>query len=223
MTTAHRPTFVPAMGGSEQGGNRRQAPSMQFSSKDMPGHLALKYRQGAQKVSKGKDDLKRDLEESERKHFSKKSADDLGSDYRDRGDRSQLKIEDDNLDADDPIESEEDFSDSSDEDDDDDTAELMLELERIKKERAEDAARKERERMEQEAKDRTEAILRGNPLMNQGGGGGGGGGNFNLKRRWDDDVVFRNQARDEPKSEKRFVNDTIRSEFHKRFLRKYIK
>ena len=41
--------------------------------------------------------------------------------------------------------------------------------------------------------------------------------------RWDDDVVFRNQTRNEPKKQKRFINDTIRSDFHKRFLNKYIK
>lgn len=41
--------------------------------------------------------------------------------------------------------------------------------------------------------------------------------------RWDDDVVFKNQARgldDKPK--KRFINDMLRSDFHKKFLHKYI-
>lgn len=46
---------------------------------------------------------------------------------------------------------------------------------------------------------------------------------FALKRRWDDDVVFRNQTRGEPKAQKRFINDTIRNDFHKRFLERYIK
>lgn len=40
---------------------------------------------------------------------------------------------------------------------------------------------------------------------------------------WDDDVVFRNQSRGEPKAAKRFINDTIRSDFHRKFLNKYIK
>ena len=44
-----------------------------------------------------------------------------------------------------------------------------------------------------------------------------------VKRRWDDDVVFRNQERGEPKVQKRFVNDTIRNDFHRRFLNRYIK
>jgi protein CWC15 len=35
--------------------------------------------------------------------------------------------------------------------------------------------------------------------------------------------VFKNQTRGEPERKKRFVNDTIRSDFHRRFLNKYIK
>ena len=40
--------------------------------------------------------------------------------------------------------------------------------------------------------------------------------------RWDDDVVFKNQARDEPQVKKRFINDTIRNDFHRKFLTKFI-
>ncbi len=43
-----------------------------------------------------------------------------------------------------------------------------------------------------------------------------------IKRKWNDDVVFRNQSRSEPEKKKRFINDTIRSDFHKKFLWKYI-
>jgi protein CWC15 len=46
---------------------------------------------------------------------------------------------------------------------------------------------------------------------------------FQVKRRWDDDVVFKNQARGEPKAQKRFINDTIRNDFHKRFLTRFMK
>ena len=44
-----------------------------------------------------------------------------------------------------------------------------------------------------------------------------------IKRRWNDDVVFRNQARDEPEHKKRFINDTIRSDFHRSFIKKFMK
>lgn len=42
-----------------------------------------------------------------------------------------------------------------------------------------------------------------------------------VKRRWNDDVVFKNQARDEPKKKQRFINDTIRNDFHRNFLAKF--
>jgi protein CWC15 len=50
-------------------------------------------------------------------------------------------------------------------------------------------------------------------------------GEFKVKRRWDDDVVFKNCAKglDERKKEATFINDAIRSEFHKKFMEKYIK
>ena len=46
-----------------------------------------------------------------------------------------------------------------------------------------------------------------------------------MKRRWDDDVVFKNQARgtEERGREKRFVNDLLRSDFHRRFMDKYVR
>jgi protein CWC15 len=43
---------------------------------------------------------------------------------------------------------------------------------------------------------------------------------FSVKRRWDDDVIFKGQARgtsETPKKE--FVNDLLRTEFHRRFLK----
>ena len=57
----------------------------------------------------------------------------------------------------------------------------------------------------------------GNPLMNPNR-------DPMAKRRWDDDVVFRNQARGtEVKGKKEFVNDLLRSDFHKRFMSKYVR
>ena len=44
MTTAHRPTWHTAKGGSEQGGNVLINPSRAYSSKDMPAHTRLKER-----------------------------------------------------------------------------------------------------------------------------------------------------------------------------------
>jgi protein CWC15 len=41
--------------------------------------------------------------------------------------------------------------------------------------------------------------------------------------RWDEDVVFKNQTRGEVKAPRRFINDTVRSDFHRKFLERYIK
>ena len=75
----------------------------------------------------------------------------------------------------------------------------MRELEKIKKERAEQKAREDAEQAKQVEDEREKDIALGNPLLNPKA--------FNLKRRWDDDVVFKNQARGtEQKSQKEFVN-----------------
>jgi len=124
-------------------------------------------------------------------------------------------------------EEEEDDDDNDDDDDDeDDTAELMAELARIKKERAAEAARIEQQKRIEEEKIRTENILKGNPLLNPSKTATQTT-EYRVKRRWDDDVVFKNCAKaDVSSGEKRvaqFVNDSLRSDFHRRFMDKYIK
>ena len=96
----------------------------------------------------------------------------------------------------------------------DEEAALMAELARIKEERAAEAREAEAAEREAAEAEKEEEVRGGNPLL--------GGGDATLKRRWDDDVVFRNQTRTEPKKPRRFVNDTVRSDFHRRFLTKYI-
>lgn len=110
-----------------------------------------------------------------------------------------------------------DESDSDDSDSDDEEAELQRELERVKRERQEKREREEREREAAEAEQREKDIAKGNPLLNKP--------DFTVKRRWDDDVVFKNQARgtEERGKNKEFVNDLLRSDFHKRFMSKYVR
>lgn len=75
----------------------------------------------------------------------------------------------------------------------------MRELEKIKKERQAQKEKEEQERAAEEQEQREVDIARGNPLLNPQ--------DFNMKRRWDDDVVFKNQARGtEKKDGKEFVN-----------------
>ena len=111
----------------------------------------------------------------------------------------------------------------SDDDDEDDTAELLRELEKIKRERAEEKERQERLQHEEEEKEREAQVAAGNPLLNMPDASLSAPKDFSVKRRWDDDVVFKNQARgmdDKPK--KRFINDTLRSDFHRKFMSKYV-
>lgn len=120
-----------------------------------------------------------------------------------------------NPDADDPVD-----SDNSDDDDsDDDTAALMAELNKIKSERAQDEAKREAERAQEEERIRMENILSGNPLLNYSSAQKSGAPK--VKRRWNDDVVFKNCARNET-DKTGFVNDSLRSEFHRKFMSKYI-
>ena len=102
-------------------------------------------------------------------------------------------------------------SSESDADSDEEEAELMRELEKIKKERLEAKLK-----TEESATTNSQEIMTGNPLLEQDNMSAA------LKRRWNDDVVFKNQSRDEPETKKRFINDVIRSDFHRSFLNKYI-
>eukprot|EP00798_Chlamydomonas_sp_ICE-L_P020555 gene20555-27346_t len=123
-------------------------------------------------------------------------------------------------DADDEDEDAESSS-SSDGDDRDDEEELLAELERIKKEEPREAAKKAAEMLPMKTKRKSQKLRMGNPLLAIAGGGGEA--SFSMKRRWDDDVVFKHQSRGEPKKNKRFINDTIRNDFHTRFLNKYVR
>ncbi|KAJ1657114.1 complexed with cef1p [Dispira simplex] len=108
---------------------------------------------------------------------------------------------------------------SDDSEDEDETGLLLRELEKIKRERAEEEARKEQQQAMLEESQRSIRVLQANPLLNLSGDH-----SFAVKRRWDDDVVFKNQAKDvDDRPQKRFINDMLRSDFHKKFMSKYIR
>lgn len=224
MTTAARPTWAPAKGGNEQGGTRIFGPSQKYSSRDIASHTTLKPRKEGQDTQEElqKRNLRDELEERERRHFSSREDKDRRKGGHLLLEGSKREIEDRiiprSADADDDaeIKSDDDESDDDDDDDEDDTEALLAELEQIKKERAEDKLRKERQEQEEQLKVKEAELIRGNPLLNNAT-------SFSVKRRWDDDVVFKNQTRGETKTPKRFINDTIRSDFHRKFLQKYMK
>ncbi|KAK9104211.1 hypothetical protein Scep_021055 [Stephania cephalantha] len=232
MTTAARPTWAPAKGGNEQGGTRIFGPSQKYSSRDLASHTTLKPRREGQDTQDElqKRNLREELEEREHRHFSSKDKAYLDDRDRRKGSSSshlllegakrdaEERIIPRSIDADDSdVDANSDDESSEDDDDDDDNSEaLFAELQKIKKERAEENIRKERQQKEEELKAKEAELVRGNPLINNPA-------SFNVKRRWDDDVVFKNQARGETKAPKRFINDTIRNDFHRKFLHKYMK
>ncbi|KAF9893408.1 hypothetical protein FE257_011840 [Aspergillus nanangensis] len=228
MTTAHRPTFDPA-----QGKEALRGPA--YHQRLLPAHTLLKTRQNGQggESESSQRDLRAELLQAEASHFAKKRG--IPVDEQAVGGATpKRQIEDatgqeGELDEEDPelkrrriLEetrdidadsdgSEEDSSDEESDNDEDEAAELMRELEKIKKERQEQKEKEELALAAEEEEQREVDIARGNPLLNAQ--------DFNLKRRWDDDVVFKNQARGtEDGRGKEFVNDLLRSDFHKRFM-----
>lgn len=245
MTTAHRPTFDAA-----RGKDNSSAPTRQYSSRSLPAHKALKYRQTVQSGGGGGEsrpadhDLRAELLAAEAAHYEKtrgkapgsrldesqkligsKAAFTEGTQPSSEGDTTEtpeekkrrILQETEEIDADDSGSEEdgEDDDSSEESDDEDEAAELMRELEKIKAERAAEKARKEAEEAEEEQAKREEEIAFGNPLLNDTA-------DFSLKRRWDEDVVFRVKEKDES-GKKDFVNDLLRSDFHRSFMKKYVR
>ncbi|THV49690.1 hypothetical protein BGAL_0183g00080 [Botrytis galanthina] len=234
MTTAHRPTFDPAVGKEAQRGPA-------YHQRLLPAHTQLKFRkpgQGGDAATEVRD-LRAELLQAEAAHFAKKNGgssavveDVQSSTNTSKRQLENGSVEDDedpeakrrrileetrDIDADSDDAGESDSSDDDSDDDEDETAELQRELEKIKRERAEKREQEERERLAAEEAEREHDIALGNPLLNAKS-------DFNVKRRWDDDVIFKNQARGtEDKGKKEFVNDLLRSDFHKKFMSKYVR
>eukprot|EP01117_Protostelium_nocturnum_P006162 TRINITY_DN2220_c0_g1_i1.p1 TRINITY_DN2220_c0_g1~~TRINITY_DN2220_c0_g1_i1.p1 ORF type:complete len:231 (-),score=107.87 TRINITY_DN2220_c0_g1_i1:153-845(-) len=229
MSTAGRATYNPAIAKShKQGGPISQ----QYSSKDILGQTKIKYRQPGQgtKEELQEKNLRRTLEEKEYKSITREEDEDESSSDEEEAERSKSEVDaksteevgSKNLDADDSDDSDSEESsnekESEDEDDDeDDTAELMRELEKIKREREQEAARREMENLADQKAQSEEQLMSSNPLLKKDEEE-----DFNIKKRWYDDSVFKNQTKGEQKVQKRFINDTIRNDFHRKFMSKYV-
>jgi protein CWC15 len=229
MTSAARPTFDPARG--------RATISLtgQYASRDLNAHTKIKYRQPGQGGDVDGEpselDLREELRRREAEHYESKR----GKATLSIGDKERLEElaklsaldapdnDDDDSEGGSGSSSEEEDDDEDDDDDDsddDDDAELLRELEKIRQERAEEKEREEKVRQQAEEERVQEQASLGNPLLRPQGKVG----DFTVKRRWDDDVIFKNQSRGvDDKAPKRFVNDTLRSDFHRKFMHKYIR
>lgn len=243
MTTAHRPTFDPARGKDVQRGPA-------YHQRTLPAHTHLKQRQtgqGGAADANGQRDLRAELLKAEAAVRAKKAGksvaeqEDLESDGVNgiaAADHKRKLAGDEDDEEEDPetkrrrlileqaaevdassSESEDDSEDdSSDDDSEDEQAELQRELEKIRAERAAKQAKEDEEKAKKAAEDREVHIARSNPLLDPKK-------DFETKRRWDDDVVFKNQARGTKEREAKggFTNDLLRSDFHKKFMSKYIR
>ena len=117
--------------------------------------------------------------------------------------------------------------------------ELMKELEKIKKEQEEETKRKNeeiKERLEKEMlslKEKNDNESNSH-IMSYLDSNNNNYNNFtsnslsrrpeefSLKKKWYEDTIFRNQSRKEEKQKKRFINDTVHSDFNYRFLDKAV-
>eukprot|EP00933_Yihiella_yeosuensis_P025199 TRINITY_DN19558_c0_g1_i1.p1 TRINITY_DN19558_c0_g1~~TRINITY_DN19558_c0_g1_i1.p1 ORF type:complete len:222 (-),score=82.10 TRINITY_DN19558_c0_g1_i1:247-912(-) len=214
MTTAHRPTWNAAIvaGGNHASGNSFASHSTKVANRDAASFKTLKERQVGQGLTSerlSKQNLREELEKKEK----------AAKDEREGKPKAKKPAIEENPfpeDADDdlPSEAEKSEEESGDEgDDDEDTEELMRELAKIKKEREEEEEAQKAQAKKMDDRAARDEIMRGNPLLEQ---------DTSLKRKWDDETVFKNQARTAPKQKQRYINDSVRSDFHKKFLNKYV-
>ena len=226
-------------------GKKDGAKGASVSAKDQAAHKALKFRENVVQTSSlssnsgtstSRDAIRMALEEKEAKELNNQKGGsvvktseessvnvvrllmnkpEVSSDVLKKYDDEDA-VNEDEEDSDKDLESSDDDVD----DDDDDELELQMELDKIKAERAAAQARKEREERDERDRALQNSAMRGNPLMSLGAVDAD---DSTMKRKWNDDVVFRNQGKTEPVKKKRFINDTIRNDFHRQFLKKYIR
>uniref|UniRef100_A0A7S2IZ34 Cwf15/Cwc15 cell cycle control protein n=1 Tax=Alexandrium andersonii TaxID=327968 RepID=A0A7S2IZ34_9DINO len=222
MTTAHRPTWTSALGsGTNPSGNVFSAQSTKVSNRDAAGMLSIKTRkagQGTIEERPSRKEMREELERKEKKAKDERDGKEERPVEKKEEKRRPTAIQDnpfpEDADEDAPPSPSEKSEKEEDDDDDEDTEELMRELAKIKKERQEEEEREKELKAKQDDRSKRDEVMQGNPLV--------ASGNLSLKRKWDDDTVFKNQARTIPKEKARFINDSVRSDFHRKFLNKYV-
>uniref|UniRef100_A0A7E4VR37 Protein CWC15 homolog n=1 Tax=Panagrellus redivivus TaxID=6233 RepID=A0A7E4VR37_PANRE len=165
MTTAHRPTFDPARGGTGRGEGDLSKLSTQYSARDLPSNLKLKYRDRGQAHPDEvrEKNLRYELEEKERELKDRKRSSDVAGALEDGSSAKKSRFEPTVIETEDrDLESDNDSDDDDgDDSDSDDGEELKAELEKIKKERALEKAQKEAADRAEQDRIRTEAMING--------------------------------------------------------------
>lgn len=173
MSGTGRPTYRTRKGSANPAASYMTSKSTMV--RDLPGHMKMKLRE---KKTFDREELKKKLEQIGKPAIDftdAKEFDDIDADYSEH----------------EPV----------DEASSDDQEALLRELARLKKQKAEEEARKMKEK------------FAANPLVNP---------DYSLKLKWTEERVFRNQAATEPPKRDDFVNDPVRNEAHKKFLQKYL-
>jgi len=261
MSTAHRPTWDPAQARDVKGGSRQysvrdmaahtklkfrqvgQTSVDEVKKRDLRAELlaAEMEAQNKKRKAEGKPPLAVEGSSSI-ENGEVKAIEDEESNKRRKLLQEALALDKDDSESEDEdektsgknkeAEEEEDGDESEDSDDEDDTNELLKELERIKRQRAEEKTRMEQEQSAQDTAAREMDIATKNPLLNLAAALGQSPagldttapGTFAVKRRWDDDLIFKNQATNlKERPSGHFVNDLLRTEFHKKFMSRFIK
>ncbi|KAH7921635.1 Cwf15/Cwc15 cell cycle control protein [Leucogyrophana mollusca] len=256
MSTAHRPTWDPAQAKDVKGGSRQfsvrdmaahtrlkfrqpgQTSVGEVARRDLRAELLAAEEEARNKKRKaeGKAPLPvtngGDEDEANKRRKLLQEAVELDKDDDDEEGEGDEKGDDekDEMNVDESFSFVDEDTSEEESEEEDDTAELLRELEKIKRERAEEKERLEREQSASQAAAREADIATSNPLLNLAAALGQSPGvnttvpgTFSVKRRWDDDLIFKNQAMGQKDKSGQFVNDLLRTEFHKKFMAKFIK
>ena len=232
MSTGHRPTWNSAIGSGNAGGYRVGGMRAQVSKQQLKGNWSLKTRHdipdaattetpslttpAVPLITSATPTNHQITEKPETNTLLGKrrvgdrddDEDDVAAHNADNDDEEEQVNNDSGED-----EKKEDGGDGNDDDDDDDDDDDSVEDELIQQEVA--RIRQERALL---------AVAKGNPLLTASSAV-----TAPKRSRWNDDTVFRNQAAGdvdesaESQIGKRFINDSIRSDFHRSFMRKYIR
>merc|ERR1712066_969855 len=124
MTTAHRPTWDAAVAGTKRGESDLGKLSQQWSSRDAPSHRVLKSRKDIVPVRSvlspaRKNELKRKLEENEKKAARDALKKTAGNEHLDDEEIEKKRLKFEQMDKDDPLDSSSDESEEEDSDEDD--------------------------------------------------------------------------------------------------------
>lgn len=213
MTSAHRPTFDHA-----KGKDNKNLSSITHK-RGLPSHTRLKFRTKKRKtVSEFEEDEDETILNDGRKldgvsgeHISglvnelKSGTVEVATIGETNNDNSKSDETEKSGTKDDDNKEEDD--EESSEDDSEDEEALLMEMEKIKKEREELKSKEEKAEIEKRAKN-------SNPLMLIDT-------ESSKKRSWRDRKTMSKKT--VANSESKFINDTVKSDFHKKFLDKYVR